>query len=189
MELAIKLEMNLIVHDYLDTELKNINKKYICSSHYGLNLSPKISWSKVDNAISYALIMEDLDATFNEHNYIHWFIPYIENTITVIDSGNYTSNITINQYKSYIQNNGNRSNNHSLSILMGFNDSGTYGYFGPCAPTGVHKYQFTIYALNGIYPISGDKCIKGYDDFRRKCLQNGIKILGSSSKIFLYGEK
>jgi len=32
--------------------------------------------------------------------------------------------------------------------MQGKNDSGKYGYTGPCPPSGTHRYYFRLYALD-----------------------------------------
>lgn len=183
--------MDLIIHDYIDIPKNNVKKDYICTLHNGKNKNPKISWNSIPNAHSYAFIMEDLDAPNNApnknnvlENYIHWYIPYINIKYTSIDSNISSNNI--------LKNNTNFSSlykklneNMKLNVLMGFNHHGTYGYFGPCAPSGTHRYKFKIYALDAVF-TSNDGKIKSTSDFENQCKNKEIKILQSDFKIINY---
>jgi Raf kinase inhibitor-like YbhB/YbcL family protein len=36
------------------------------------------------------------------------------------------------------------------SVAQGSNDAGRIGYFGPCPPSGTHRYVLTLYALDTV---------------------------------------
>jgi Raf kinase inhibitor-like YbhB/YbcL family protein len=115
--------MNLTIHNFLNSN-KKIKKEYLCLSHGGNNICPKISWNCVENAKSYVIIMEDPD-TAVVSNFIHLFL--------------------------YVDIINNRScNTLSHKLYFGKNSLNENSYHGPCAPkdTGVHRYIFSIYALN-----------------------------------------
>lgn len=115
--------MNLTIHNFLNSN-KKIKKEYLCLSHGGNNICPKISWNCVENAKSYVIIMEDPDVAVVS-NFIHLFL--------------------------YVDIINNRScNTLSHKLYFGKNSLNENSYHGPCAPkdTGVHRYIFSIYALN-----------------------------------------
>jgi len=115
--------MNLTIHNFVNSN-KKIKKEYLCLSHGGNNICPKMSWNCVENAKSYVIIMEDPDAAVVS-NFIHLFL--------------------------YIDIINNKScNTLSHKLYFGKNSLNENSYHGPCAPknTGVHRYIFTIYALN-----------------------------------------
>jgi Raf kinase inhibitor-like YbhB/YbcL family protein len=115
--------MNLTIHNFVNSN-KKIKKEYLCLSHGGNNICPKMSWNCVDNAKSYVIIMEDPDAAVVS-NFVHLFL--------YIDIINNKSCNTLSQ-----------------KLYFGKNSLNENSYHGPCAPknTGVHRYIFTIYALN-----------------------------------------
>lgn len=143
------------------------NKTHFCKSHYGKNISPKVSWNFVNNAKSYLLIFQDPDSVSGL--FIHWFIPFISPTINTIDELHYNNYNYNNSTKKY----------HNVKILQGKNTLGKFGYYGPCAPkgSGVHHYIFTIYALDIILDSNVT-----YDNF-----YNYIKnhIIEEDSKSFI----
>ncbi len=114
--------MNLTINDFVNYK-KKINKDYLCYSHGGKNICPKITWNCVENAKSYVIIMEDPDAVAS--TFIHLFL-YVEPI------------------------NNSSCNTISNKLYFGKNSLNENSYFGPCAPkdTGVHRYIFTIYALD-----------------------------------------
>lgn len=115
--------MNLIIHNFVNSN-KKIKKEYLCLSHGGNNICPKMSWNCIDNAKSYVIIMEDPDAVVVS-KFVHLFL--------YIDIINNKSCNTLSQ-----------------KLYFGKNSLNENSYHGPCAPknTGVHRYIFTIYALN-----------------------------------------
>ena len=183
--------MNLTVHDFLINN--KINKKYICEKHDGSNFTPEISWTKIDDAVSYAFIIEDPDArpslNVDPSTFIHWYIPYISKDIQKIDSLllSEINNLNIN---SFIENNS--INYNSIKLFNGKNTLGELGYHGPCAPngTGIHRYIFTIFALDGLLQISKNNIqIKDSNQFRNILKKAGISILNQESVIFNYSYK
>ena len=95
----------------------------------GKNSSPPLFWSEVpEEAKSLALICEDPDAPSKV--WTHWVIFNIPTDWDDLDSGIETVQ--------YLKN----------GIIQGLNDSGDFGYSGPCPPGGKHRYFFKLYALN-----------------------------------------
>ncbi len=99
---------------------------YTC---YGKNISPPLSVSKLpDRTESLALIAYDQDAPSG--SFVHWSMWNIDPRNTSIPEGNVPEN-----------------------AVIGVNDEGTLGYFGPCPPSETHHYVFTVYALSTPMPI------------------------------------
>lgn len=103
--------------------------KYTCD---GMDISPPLEWEKVDNAKTYAIIVEDPDAPGG--TFIHWVIYNIER-----------NSLPENIKKEMKNENG----------IQGINDFGKIGYNGPCPPKshGPHRYYFNVYALDSELPL------------------------------------
>jgi hypothetical protein len=144
-------------------------------------MSPSIKWSPVKNVVSYALIFEDPDAVGG--NFIHWYVPYISNSLNQLLSLNHEKEVDIS--KIY-----NKINYSKIRLIQGKNTLDKFSYTGPCAPkgTGIHNYKLRIYALDKIFRIS-DKTssIKDSKQFEDILQRNGIKILDRSMLTFKYG--
>ena len=99
--------------------------KYTCD---GENVSPALQWSGAPlNTKSYVLIVDDPDAPAKV--WVHWIVYNILPTTTFLEE------------------------NASIGGFAGqgatdFNGAQKYG--GPCPPSGIHNYQFTLYALNAV---------------------------------------
>ncbi|CAM2863427.1 YbhB/YbcL family Raf kinase inhibitor-like protein [Legionella worsleiensis] len=101
-----------------------IPDQYSCS---GANIPPPLAWQNVPpNAQSLALVVSDPDAQDGE--WIHWMIFNIPPTVTQFDATSALPDGAVN----------------------GTNSWGTVGYKGPCPPLGVHRYVFTLYALDNV---------------------------------------
>ncbi|ARM75680.1 YbhB/YbcL family Raf kinase inhibitor-like protein [Acidianus manzaensis] len=114
-----------------------IPKKYTCD---GEDISPPLEWDKIDNARSYAIIVEDPDAPSG--TFIHWVIY----------------NIKQNSLPENIE----KKENTKYGV-QGLNDFDRVGYNGPCPPRshGFHRYYFNVYALdteiNSKHKITADE--------------------------------
>lgn len=97
-----------------------IPKKYACD---GENISPQLKIANIPkNTKSLALTLDDPGAPKGTFN--HWVIWHISPKKTQISEG------------------------EKGKISQGLNGVGLKGYFGPCPPSGTHKYVFKIYALD-----------------------------------------
>jgi Raf kinase inhibitor-like YbhB/YbcL family protein len=108
---------------------ETIPRKYTCD---GEDVSPEITWEKISNAKTYALIVEDPDAPIG--TFIHWVIYNIK-----------SEKLPENVPKEVITGFG----------IQGLNDFGRVGYNGPCPPRGhpPHRYFFKVYALDIELPM------------------------------------
>lgn len=98
-----------------------IPAKYTCD---GSNKIPPLTFSGVSqSAKSLVVIVDDPDAPGGNFNhFVAWNIdPKTEN----IPEGNFPGD-----------------------AVLGTNDAGNTGYFGPCPPSGTHRYNFKVYALD-----------------------------------------
>ncbi|MUM64761.1 YbhB/YbcL family Raf kinase inhibitor-like protein [Acidianus infernus] len=98
--------------------------KYTCD---GEDISPPLEWDKVDNAKTYAIIVEDPDAPAG--TFIHWVIYNIK-------GNSLPENVPKKEKSEY--------------GIQGINDFELIGYNGPCPPRthGAHRYYFNVYALD-----------------------------------------
>lgn len=97
-------------------------------------MSPELSWTPVENAVSYALVCFDTDA----NNWVHWVIQYIPPDITHLPE------MPVSR-KKYV-----KLPDDAGTIVQGKNSWDLCGYDGPAPPpgSGVHHYHFYIYALD-----------------------------------------
>ena len=105
-----------------------IPQEYTCD---GQDISPDLEWDPVNNAKSYAIIVEDPDAPYG--TFIHWVIYNIKDT-------KLQKNIPKVEKVS--------------SMIQGVNDFGRVGYGGPCPPRThpPHRYYFNVFALDTELP-------------------------------------
>lgn len=128
-------EKTVKIRSYGFKEEGFIPVEYTCD---GEDLSPPILWGPLPNGTkSTAIIMEDLDAP--KKDFVHWIIYNIPPDINKL-----TENFSSQKYK-------------GPSIKEGLNDTGEIGYFGPCPPSGTHRYFFKIYVLDAILDFGDDK--------------------------------
>jgi Raf kinase inhibitor-like YbhB/YbcL family protein len=105
----------------------SIPSRFSCE---GRNISPELSWSPPPAGTkSLALIMHDPEAPI-EGGYTHWLVYNIPANVNHLPE--------------------NVPNQDSLpgGGMQAKNDSGKYGYTGPCPPSGTHRYYFRLYALD-----------------------------------------
>jgi Raf kinase inhibitor-like YbhB/YbcL family protein len=104
----------------------SIPEKYTCD---GLNISPPLRWSSIpDGTKALALICEDPDAPSKV--WVHWVIYNIPPERNSLEEGVPAKRLLED------------------GIAQGQNDFHKIGYGGPCPPSGVHRYQFKLYALD-----------------------------------------
>lgn len=95
-----------------------IPTKYTCM---GEDVSPPLTFANIPpQTKSLAIIMDDPDTS--RGTFVHWVAWNIPVTSAIAE-------------------------NEILGI-QGKNGKGTNGYFGPCPPSGIHRYFFKIYALD-----------------------------------------
>lgn len=73
-------------------------------------------------------------------------------------------------------------------IIYGLNSYKTIGWYGPCPPpnTGMHKYIFTLYALDIIVNFNVKKQIKSSQQYEQILKDNNVKILNKEIVYFNY---
>jgi Raf kinase inhibitor-like YbhB/YbcL family protein len=90
----------------------------------GDNTSPPLAWSGVPaDASELALIMDDPDAPSG--TFVHWVVWGIDADDATVDAGTLPD-----------------------GAVLGSHGAGGEGYTGPCPPSGVHHYNFQLFALS-----------------------------------------
>ncbi len=103
---------------------KQIPSKFTCD---GAGINPPLTIQGVpEKAKSLALIMEDPDAPAGL--FIHWVVWNISSDGVVKE--------------------------HASPGAEGLNSAKKRGYFGPCPPSGTHRYFFKVYALDTMLSLT-----------------------------------
>ncbi len=124
--------------DFLDGT--NIPRKYTCD---GKNVNPPLRINGVsEKAKSLILLVDDPDA--KPKPWSHWVLYDIDPKTSEI-----------------------RENSTTAGSLQGYNDFGKHEYDGPCPPSGVHHYVFTVYVL--------DNELNRYESFTKDSIEEQIK--------------
>jgi Raf kinase inhibitor-like YbhB/YbcL family protein len=111
-------DMNLSSSAFTHNE--SIPSQYTCD---GADQSPPLSISNIpDGTVSLALIVDDPDAPAGD--WVHWLVWNIDPATTGIAEGS------------------------APSGTQGTTDFNRTGWGGPCPPSGRHRYQFELYALD-----------------------------------------
>lgn len=106
----------------------NIEKQFTCD---GGETSPELAWTAPPaKTQSFALIVIDRDAYFGFGSFTHWLLYDLPADKRELPEG---------LPKQAQLPDGSR---------QGRNDFDKTGYLGPCPPTSVHRYVFTLYALD-----------------------------------------
>jgi Raf kinase inhibitor-like YbhB/YbcL family protein len=102
-------------------------------SEYADGVSPSLSWSRVEGAKSYAVILEDPDAKI-VRPFVHWVAWNIPGDVTTLPEG-------LQEGPRLTEPDG---------LLQGKTSRGSVGYFGPRPPAGdpPHHYHFQVFALD-----------------------------------------
>lgn len=137
----------------------------------GKNLNPQLSWSEAPAGTrSFVLICHDPDvpsqgddvnqegrsvpATLPRVDFFHWVLINLPATVNAIKEGEFSADVTPRGKPGLPGENGSQQgiNNYTDWFAGDHDMSGDYfGYDGPCPPwndTIIHRYVFTIYALD-----------------------------------------
>jgi Raf kinase inhibitor-like YbhB/YbcL family protein len=100
-----------------------IPKRYTCD---GENLSPPLAWENPpEAAVAVALVVDDPDAP--RGTFTHWVVLDIpKEEASAAEATVPVDGVQIE------------------------NSAGQVSYFGPCPPSGTHRYRFTVYALSAL---------------------------------------
>jgi Raf kinase inhibitor-like YbhB/YbcL family protein len=117
-----------------------VPERYTCD---GDNVAPPLAWRGVpDDAAVVALVMDDPDAP--RGTFTHWVVVDIPTDATSSDEAGVPRD--------------------GVEVE---NSSGSSTYFGPCPPSGTHRYRFTIYALSTATGDAGaglDQALRAVED-------------------------
>jgi Raf kinase inhibitor-like YbhB/YbcL family protein len=114
----------------------DIPSKYTCD---GEDINPQLTVDNIpENTKTLAIIVEDPDAP--KGTFDHWLVWNVPP-------------------ESIIEEN-------RISGISGTNGAGKTGYYGPCPPSGTHRYYFHVFALDSSLDLQG-----GID---KKTLQNAM---------------
>jgi Raf kinase inhibitor-like YbhB/YbcL family protein len=112
----------------------NIPTQFTCR---GRDISPALSWGEPPAGTqSFAIIMDDPDAP--NGSFVHWVIFNIPASARGLPEG------LPRQEK---------LPDGTTQGLMGGHD---LGYYGPCPPSGTHRYFFKLYALDSMLDLGSD---------------------------------
>ena len=120
--------LKLHSQDITEGQLKNKRFSFNSFGNDGDNISPQLSWENApEGTKSFAITCFDPDAP-TESGFWHWQVINIPASTTSIEQG--------------------ASGKIAAGIEMR-NDYGSIGYGGACPPEGhgMHRYQFTVWAL------------------------------------------
>lgn len=106
-----------------------IPRRFTCD---GEDVSPDLAWSGApEGTRALALVVTDPDA----RDFVHWFVYDMTGTPT----GGLPAAIS----------------SSPDAPPQGTNSFGRAGYGGPCPPSGEHRYNFVLYALDGPLELTG----------------------------------
>ncbi len=126
----------------------------------GLNINPHLQFMDLNpKAKSLVLIMDDLDST--EGKWVHWLVWDIP-----------VQNIEIVE------------NQDCKDFKEGLNDFDFHGYGGPCPPSKIHRYRFTLFSLD-VEKLNLSKDTTGPDllKFIKPHIMESCELVGLFSKL------
>ena len=109
---------------------ESIPAEYTCD---GANISPALAWTDAPaETKSFALIVDDPDAPAKV--WVHWIVFNIPANVNNL-----------------------MENTSAAPFIQGITDfNGKQQYGGPCPPSGIHHYRFTLYALDTMLHIPAE---------------------------------
>jgi Raf kinase inhibitor-like YbhB/YbcL family protein len=138
-------------------------------SEYADGVSPPLSWSTVQGAKSYAVILEDPDAP--QKPFVHWLAWNIPASVTGLPEG-------VQEQPRLTEPDG---------VLQGRTTRGSIGYYGPRPPVGepAHHYHFQVFALDTVLsvPFGADR------DALLKAVQGHVLAKGELTGLYTQSKK
>ena len=133
-----------------------IPQKYTCD---GENINPPLQIIDIpEGTKSLVLIVDDPDAPSGD--WVHWLVWNIPPAIKFISE-----------------------NESPQGAIQGINDSGRQNYDGPCPPSGIHHYQFKIYALDTILNLPSNSRKKDLEKIIESHLLDKDILIGLYQRI------
>ena len=128
------------------------------------NLSPPLRWTPLDEAGAWAVIVEDPDAP-REHPFVHWMIWNIAGDAEGLAEGVANTSHPITPQ----------------GAVQGMNDNGSPGWFGPEPPpgTGLHRYYFQLFALDGPLTLHADADLRALVDTLKGRVVAQTELIGT----------
>jgi len=115
--------------------------KYTCDSEDQIGISPPLTISNIpENTLSLAIIVDDPDAS----NWVHWVVYDIPSPQPTAS--------TLELLEDAGKEGGNKLPEGAKHGINSWPSDNSY-YRGPCPPSGVHHYVFTVYALDTILDL------------------------------------
>ena len=118
-EVDTEAEATIRVSSQAFAEGGDIPERFTCD---GEEISPPLEWYG-QPAKAWALVVDDPDAPGG--TYVHWVVLDIAMGTRSVETGGAPAG--------------------GVQVV---NSSGDSSYVGPCPPSGVHRYRFTVYALD-----------------------------------------
>ncbi|MFH1283980.1 MAG: YbhB/YbcL family Raf kinase inhibitor-like protein [Candidatus Peregrinibacteria bacterium] len=132
-----------------------IPSKYTCD---GESISPPLQVSELpENTKSLALVVDDPDALSG--TWIHWLVWNIDPQTTEI-----------------------KENSVPQGAVQGTTSSGKTAYGPPCPPSGTHRYNFRIYALDSTLDLTPSANISDFYDAIKPHILNSAELMGVYSR-------
>ena len=122
-------------------------------SSYADNHSPPLTWTAVPGAKVYALTLRDPDAP--NGTFTHWLIWNIPGNVTALPQDGLPG------------------------VVLGKNDLGGLGYFGPHPPHGKHHYHFDIFALDAPLSLATGANVSALDAAMKGHIMGKGELIGT----------
>ena len=134
---------------------ESIPAKFTCS---GEGVNPKLDFIDVPTSTkSLALVVDDPDAPGG--TFIHWLVWNISPSIASI-----------------------KENSVPEGTIQGANSINSHSYVAPCPPSGTHRYQFRLYALDIILSLDSSSKISDLEKAIEGHVVERTKIIGLYKK-------
>lgn len=128
-----------------------IPQKYTCD---GEDINPPLTISDVpNNAKSLALIVDDPDAPAG--TWVHWVVFNVNPKVREI-----------------------KEKSSPEGATEGITSFGKPGYGGPCPPSGVHRYFFSLFVLDATLPLSASSTAKDVEQAMQHHLLTQARLMG-----------